>query len=216
MAARDKKLLARLGTSFATGAFITVRDALFRETVLALTRIWDKSAKDNLKIDEIVSNLTRTEVVAVLKQRRRAAYGGQGRYAAATEKQVEREIAQIKNIQNRIRQGQLKNTVEALIRHRHELLAHRQISAPHSVIKITRSAKYGDERLLLRWTAALCERLNLAVDDLHVHHASDFARYKIAAKCFWGPVRAETIKERNVAREEVRSSRRRSKRALGR
>ena len=197
VAARDKTLLDRLGKSFSTGAFNAIRNSLYREVVLALMRIWDKSPKNNLRMEEIILNLTRSEVVASIKRRRREAFGDMGHNADAAEAQVEREIRQIKFIQNRIMRGSLRNAFKALEKHRNEFLAHSTLG--RSSASEIRDVVYGDERYLLRWSAILSKKLNLLLD-LHTSPRSDFRDFKIAAKCFWGPVRAETVEERKAAR----------------
>src|SRR5215469_13422081 len=41
----DQSLLERMGTSFSTNAFLVIRTALRRETLLALVRPWDKDSR---------------------------------------------------------------------------------------------------------------------------------------------------------------------------
>jgi hypothetical protein len=205
IAARDARLLGRLGKSYATGAFKPIRDALFRETVLALMRIWDNSARNNLRMDDIVDNLIRPEVASLIKQRRRSAVGGVGANADSAEAAVRRDIRRVEAIRRRIRAGNLKESVDALKRHRHEFLAHTAVVG--SSASQIRQIKYGDERYLLRWSAKLSQLLNILVDDLHVSPRQDTKMFRMAAKSFWEPVRAETISERRAVLDSERGRR---------
>lgn len=212
IAARDQRLLARLGKSYAAGAFRPVRDALFRETVLALMRIWDKRSRGNFRMDEIVDNVVRTEIVNAIKMRRRSAFRETDVQADLAEVQVDNEIARVKAIRRRARMGKLSEAVNALEKHRHRFLAHTEINVVAAPI---RAVKYGDERYLLRWSATLSQLLNVLVDDLHVSPRHDFEQLRIAATLFWAPVRAETLQERRTVLDQERL-RRETRKALRR
>ena len=61
----DEDLHKRMGASYATNAFITIRTALRREVLLALNRLWDKdkahvglkSIGDTLKDQRVIAGL---------------------------------------------------------------------------------------------------------------------------------------------------------------
>jgi hypothetical protein len=69
-AAYDADLHARMGTSYATQAFLITRTALRREMVLALMRIWDRDARavgmqlivDAIRTNDMMDALTKDRV----------------------------------------------------------------------------------------------------------------------------------------------------------
>src|ERR1700722_16986769 len=70
----DKDLHERMGVSYATNAFHVVRQALRRETLLALTRMWDTSAKA-LRLDEVARALRDANVISALAADRASRLG---------------------------------------------------------------------------------------------------------------------------------------------
>lgn len=69
VAARDKPLLDRLDASFATGAFLEIRNALHRSLVLALARMWD-TRLDSLSIPRLIAEISSGPVKSALIARR--------------------------------------------------------------------------------------------------------------------------------------------------
>jgi len=64
-AANDKELHSRLGVSFATQAFLVVRYALRRETLLALMRLWDTDSRA-IRMGSIADTLRDSRVIEAL------------------------------------------------------------------------------------------------------------------------------------------------------
>ena len=65
VAARDRALHARIGTSRVAVAFYIIRDALRRDVILALMRLWDKDRRA-VGMKSIANNLCDTRVVDAL------------------------------------------------------------------------------------------------------------------------------------------------------
>lgn len=61
-AAYDAELHKRMGTSYASNAFLVVRSALRREMLLALMRLWDKT-RGSIRLDNIARALRQPHVI---------------------------------------------------------------------------------------------------------------------------------------------------------
>ena len=64
-AAYDKDLHSRMGQSYASQAFLVMRIALRRETVLALMRLWDRN-KQAVRMSLIVATIRKSAVIDAL------------------------------------------------------------------------------------------------------------------------------------------------------
>jgi hypothetical protein len=64
-AAHDKDLHSRMGQSYASQAFLVMRIALRRETVLALMRLWDRN-KQAVRMSLIVATIRKSAVIDAL------------------------------------------------------------------------------------------------------------------------------------------------------
>jgi len=73
-AAFDTGIHDRMGVSYATNAFHVVRVALRRETLLALMRMWDTSAKA-LRLEEIARELRDATIISALAEDRASRMG---------------------------------------------------------------------------------------------------------------------------------------------
>jgi hypothetical protein len=75
-AAYDHNLHGRLGTSFATQAFLVTRTALRREMLLALMRLWDSTKfGKHVRVQSIAATLREAAVLDALALERVARFG---------------------------------------------------------------------------------------------------------------------------------------------
>jgi hypothetical protein len=124
-AAYDKDLHARMGTSYATQAFLIARTALRRETVLALMRLWDRGARA-IGMPAIADAIQSKDVMDSLSDER-AARMGIPDAAAQIRADLDQKANTVLRIVAKYRRGASHGAVlEKLRSLRNERLAHRQ------------------------------------------------------------------------------------------
>lgn len=126
-AAYDQELHNRLGTSYATQAFLLTRTALRREMVLALIRVWDTSPR-GIRIQSIWHDLRDAELVDALALDRARRLGFEDVYEYMREEFSKSAEAVLALIGKYMDGGVGNNVLETLRALRHERLAHRQLS----------------------------------------------------------------------------------------
>lgn len=125
--AYDQELHNRLGTSYATQAFLVTRTALRREMVLALIRVWDKSPL-GIRMQSIWHDLRDAELVDALALDRARRLGFEEVYEYMKEELSKRADTVVALIGKYMEGGARNNILETLRALRHERLAHRQLS----------------------------------------------------------------------------------------
>lgn len=127
-AAFDAGLHHRMGHSYAGHAFLAIRLALRRETLLALTRLWDTN-KQPVRMSAIAALLREPGLVEALAQDRADRTGFTDLSAVMTA-DMAGKAAKILDLVNKYSEGGSRNGVrENLLRLRHERLAHRQFAS---------------------------------------------------------------------------------------
>jgi AbiU2 len=119
--AYDSDLQQRMGNSYATNTFMIVRQALWRETMLALMRLRDKR-QDTVSMERIARTLKRASVVDALAVDRARCLEDR---EAMRQDLGDRAGEAIVLIEKYLRGGSHHHVLEALQRMRNEWLAHR-------------------------------------------------------------------------------------------
>jgi hypothetical protein len=184
-AAFDKTLHERMGVSYATNAFHVVRVALRRETLLALIRLWDTSAK-SLRLDEIARTLRDKKVIDALAEDRasRLRVGDVVQAVRYDLQQKADEALQI--IDQYARTGSKHSILESLRTLRHERLAHRRLAAP-----ATRDHTDDDIENLYQDMSSLVSVLLSLVDGMAYKPSDTGTVYAKYSELFWLSVRGE-------------------------
>lgn len=124
----DTELHSRLGTSYATQAFLVTRTALRREMLLALTRLWDKN-KRAIRMDSVWTTLRDKEVIDALALDR-AKRGGWLEVLDEVKDDLTKKAEEAVLLLDKYREGGTHCMVLAKLRAlRHEHLAHHQLVA---------------------------------------------------------------------------------------
>jgi hypothetical protein len=189
-AAYDEDLQNRMGTSFATNAFIVVRMALRREMLLALMRIWDKDPRA-VRMKESIADLLRDQsVVHGLAADSAARTGMAGWEDQMRSKLSQRASEAIALVDKYSKGGSHCTVLENLRRLRHKHLAHRQteampvaatgLDAPDEEIE----SFYQDNSKLVGLLSSL-----VAAVTYDPNHTAEVAGFW--AKFFWAGVRGE-------------------------
>ena len=132
-------LIARVNKSDFHPAFNILSDALHRETILALCRIWDKSS-DTANLNRLAAEFGNKQVLADLK---------------AAKHEVDPQA--MRQWLKAVKDGYNSEELKALQRARHRALAH-TASPNKAYAGKARVAKYGDERKVLERTIPLVEQ----------------------------------------------------------
>ncbi len=125
-AASDTELHKRLGSSYATHAFLVTRSALRREMLLALMRIWDKS-KGSVRIHSIVTQMDDKVLSALALER--AANAKILDLADEMKSDLAAKATEaIELVKKYLEGGESHALLESLRRLRHKRLAHRDLA----------------------------------------------------------------------------------------
>jgi HEPN superfamily AbiU2-like protein len=125
-AAHDKDLHSRMGQSYASQAFLVMRIALRRETVLALMRLWDRN-KQAVRMSLIVATIRKSAVIDALAADRAKRFDWPG-VVEQMRADLQAKADKVIELTNKYSEGGSHNAVrEDLLRLRDERLAHRQI-----------------------------------------------------------------------------------------
>jgi hypothetical protein len=123
----DRDLHSRLGTSYASQAFLVTRAALRREMLLALTRLWDTN-KQAIRMKCVWTTLRDKEVIDALAFDR-AKRGGWLEVLDEMRNDFRKKAAEAVLLLNKYMEGGTHCMVlEKLLALRHERLAHRQLA----------------------------------------------------------------------------------------
>ena len=187
IAADDQDLHARMGTSYSTHAFMIARAALQREMLLALMRLWDKSAKA-IQMHWIESTLRRPAVIDALALDRSQRFGLD--VFEKMREDLQKKADEAVGLIQAYRAGPNKAALEKLVKLRHHRLAHRQVAsatpeAPPNEREI--EDFYRANTRLIEILSSLVNAVGYSVDD----GASVYRHY---AKFFWAGVRGERTK----------------------
>jgi hypothetical protein len=140
----DRRLIARVNGAGFHPAFNAISEALHRETILALCRIWDPT-KNTSNINWLVREICKSHLLSSYSQSQQDAIKkGHPRWQLTIEK-----------TNNSAR-------FKALKRARDRAFAH-SASPNQPYLGKARVAKYGDERRLIEITSALIEEINAAI-----------------------------------------------------
>jgi hypothetical protein len=190
IAADDKDLHARMGTSYATHAFLIARAAIRREMLLALMRLWDTrrdTQNPSVRMTWIKATLEDPEVMAALAQDRADRLGQWPGTLEAVRETMDPKAAEAIDLTRKYMEGGCRHAaLKKLTTLRHEKLAHRQI-AP--TLEATPEEHEIDEfyRDSMRLVQVLCSLVNATAFD-----PEDFAGvYRHYAKFFWAGARGE-------------------------
>jgi len=122
----DKDLHRRLGTSYATQAFLVARTALRREMLLALMRLWD-SNKQAVRMTWVRDTLTKKEVIDALALDRASRVCGLDALDAVRDDLGKKAESAVRLIKKYMVDGERRSVLENLVALRNERLAHRQL-----------------------------------------------------------------------------------------
>ncbi len=216
-AAHDRALHLRLGPSYATNTFIVVRQALRREMLLAMMRLWDDDERavgmkaiattltDSCVIDALVAeceahwheldlhslnDIPESERFESIEAfRRNESEFGRSQGEALRQKASE-AIAIINSYAKR---GSRKATLGKLRRLRNEHLAHRQVTpTPREIAGA--DASYDEIEAVYQDMARLIHHLRLAVASMDYDQEATARLHRRNAVLFWSPVRGERTK----------------------
>ncbi|XZG69221.1 AbiU2 domain-containing protein [Chitinibacteraceae bacterium HSL-7] len=182
-------LLERMGTSYATHSFLIIRNALRREVVLALMRLWDRNPRTAslVSISGFLGNTTTYN--ALVEQRAKGLRSDFDVKPFLRETLNEKRDAFI-HIFNKHKDNKRPSIIARLRTLRNEHLAHRQAHNPTDSTELSHSDEeveqfYQETLELVRLTLSLFlgKHFDIAADAGNV--------YKFHAKYFWAPVRGE-------------------------
>ena len=176
-AAYDRDLHSRMGKSYATQAFLITRNALRREMVLALMRLWDTNPK-SICMKSIEASLRESEVIDALALDRAGRLDGAMRDDLG--KKADQAILLLKKYMEDGPRHAVLKTLRAL---RHERLAHRQLAPAAATGANTTDEEieefYQDNSKLIQ--------ILLGVVNAMAYDPQDTAKvYRFYASHFWG------------------------------
>ena len=186
-AAYDKDLHSRMGESYASRAFLVLREALRREMLLALMRLWDKDDRA-VRMSKIVAMIRESAVIDALAAERAKQFDWPG-VVEQVRAGLQAHADKVIKLTRKYSEGGSRNaTLKSLKLLRDEWLAHRQIE-PSTVAgadKFDEAVEefYQDNAAIIR------ELLHLANAEAYdpLDAAEVFQRY---AGEFWAGVRGE-------------------------
>ncbi len=189
-AAFDQNLFDRMGPSYASHAFLVIREALAREIVLGLTKLWD-TADRAIRMDRIGEFIRNPAVIRSLAVKRSIPF--QERGIPGTEGAMERELgakarAALVIIDSYLPKGRRRTVHDGLYKLRNTRFAHRQIVADafSAATPTTDEVEtfYKDMSALMRHLTSLVLAVAHDSEDFEIVHR----RYAIE---FWAGVRSE-------------------------
>ena len=183
IAADDNDLHARMGTSFATNAFLITRTALRREMLLALMRLWDAKSKDkdkkNVRMDWIADAVSDRQVIDALALARSEKFAWPGVFEGMRAELDAKAVEVISLTRKYMTGGSHYAAREKLIALRHQKLAHRQIAATAESEPDENEIEefYGDSAKLVQLLTTLVNATAFDPEDfagVYRHHATFF------------------------------------------
>jgi hypothetical protein len=190
-AAYDKDLHSRMGQSYAPQAFLVMRMALRRETVLALMRLWDRD-KRAVRMTLIVATIRKSAVIDTLATERAKRFNDWPGVAEQMRAELQAKADKVIELTNKYSEGGSHNAIrEELLRLRNERLAHRQIE-PSTVAGADKFDEAVEE--FYQDHAKIIQEL-LSLANAMAYDPLDAAKvYKRYAAEFWAGVRGERTK----------------------
>lgn len=186
-AAYDTDLHARMGTSYATQAFLIIRTALRREMVLALVRLWDRRPHA-VRMEEMARMVSSSSVMQVLvaERARRISIPGVEDDIRSTMEQKAAKIAAI--VVKYERGGSHHAILKKLHGLRNERLAHRQVTSA-----VATGAGITDQEIeeFYQDNSALIQALLSLVDGMAYDPSDTASVFRHYAGLFWAAVRGE-------------------------
>jgi hypothetical protein len=186
-AAYNDALRIRMGVSYATNAFHVVRIALRREMILALMRLWDKSAKA-VRLDAIARELRDPQLISALAEDRAARFPVDGVLESMRQDLQSKADEVLQLIDSYSPGGARAAVLKGIRKLRHERLAHRQVqtaaatSPDHSDDDI--ESFYQDASRVIEVLLSLVNAIAYSPEDT----AGVYRRY---SGLFWEPVCGE-------------------------
>lgn len=187
-AANDKGLHDRMGRSYASQAFLVVRMALRRETVLALVRLWDTN-KQSVRMSLIVHMIRQSAVIDALAAERAQRFGTWPHVFEQMRADLQSKADEVIRLASKYFEGGPRDEFRKdLVRLRHERLAHRQIE-----LTAVAGADEFDETIeeFYQDNAKIIQRLLSLVNAMAYNPMEGAAVYQRYAAEFWAPVRGE-------------------------
>jgi hypothetical protein len=127
--AYDAQLRERMGVSYATNTFKSIRVALRREMLLALMRLWDKGKQTPRMEEDIATPLHDVQIIAELALQRASKIGLPEAEHQIRKELGEQALAAVEIIAKYGKNGSRESVLKHIMRLRHERLAHRQVAA---------------------------------------------------------------------------------------
>jgi hypothetical protein len=180
----DEVLRKRMGVSYATHAFRYVQVALRRETLLALTRLWDPHS-DGVNLASLIDILANRDIINTLAA---------GRRAPGDQPEIQRQLGRYADqalllLRKYAAKGSHERVLKSLRTFRNERLAHRQ-RAPSKLPKPNHSDS--EIEVLYQDTAKLIALLLSLVEAVSYDPSESAKVYSTYAKYLWASVRGET------------------------
>lgn len=202
--AYDTDLHVRMGKSFATNTFLTVRHALWREMVIALMRIWDDRRR-SINMQWIMTVLQNESVLIALRDweietldESRGIKEPQEPNSRRDAVLSYRQLALLKTIKglrdelvtcyHKYKIGEGKEVFKHLQRIRHEKLAHRQITAATEPPADWSDSNTAD---FFTTTMRMVELMQSIALSTHYDLADTGKVYAYHSKLFWLAARGE-------------------------
>jgi AbiU2 len=134
-AALDSNLHARMGSSYSTDTFLAIREALRREMLLAVARLWDTDKKA-VRLTLISSLLADDSLIRTLADEGAKRFDWPG-VADEIYSDFKQQADDVISVVRKYKAGGAKEAVlDNLIRERHEHLAHRQVQPSEMAISL--------------------------------------------------------------------------------
>ena len=126
-AAFDQSLLDRIGHSYAANTFLGIREALRREVVLALMRLWDNNSRA-LNLKKVADDLANPDVIDAFARDRASRLPIPGAEAGIRKDMQKHADVGLVLIRKYLRGGSHADVLLRLRTLRNEWLAHRQMA----------------------------------------------------------------------------------------
>jgi hypothetical protein len=186
----DHDLRERMGVSYATNTFDVIKLALRRETILALTRLWDRDYR-SVGMERVAESLNESSFVDILAQNRKA-YDSFPESRELIRDSINEKVAAALNLIAKYSEGGSHHRILKSLRTiRNERLAHRQTTATAATGPDATDDDieyfYQDLSKLIGFLSSLLHAEAL--------DPQDFAGvYRYYGKFFWASVRGERTK----------------------
>jgi hypothetical protein len=190
----DESLLQRMGTSFATNAFLVIRTALRREMLLALLRLWDRpKEKRGVRMTAIAEQLRHSEMINALVVGRVSNQNLSAMAISSIEDHVRSDIAdkaaRLRSLVHKWTEGgSHAHILKQLRTLRDEVLAHRSIkpTGPGAV-----TSDENDIEDFFQDNLEMVRLLSTVVNGIAYNPNDTAGVYRRHAELFWSSARGE-------------------------